>query len=881
MADRLGSYRSKRDFATTPEPGGDAVAPDQDAGGTRVGRRGTQRRRDTPAARFVIQQHDATRLHWDLRIEHDGALACWAIPNGIPPTPGENRLAVRTEDHPLEYLDFEGEIPKGQYGAGTMTIWDRGSCSCERFDERKVIVELRGERVQGRYALFPIAPPSDWMIHRMDPPSDPDYEGLPERLVPMLARAGPLPADDAAYAYEIKWDGIRALLYAQPGRVRLQNRNLRDVTATYPELRQISRALGSHAALLDGEIVAFDDNGQPSFERLQQRMHVASERAVRQRMRTIPVVYVAFDLLHLDGHSLMSVPYDQRRAQLEKLALQGPCWQTPAAHRGSGAALLDASRRAGLEGIVAKRRNSPYEPGLRTGAWIKVKNVARQEAVIGGWLPGEGHRNQLGALLVGVYEAMDAARGQRLRYVGRVGTGFSDAQLAELTRRLRALERPQSPFAVGAVPKGARYVEPRLVAELEFRSWTTGGILRHTTYLGLRDDRDPISVVREPTTAEREDNVQPDQHPGGDRDHQSRRPGRGEATKPPGRGDATKRPGRGEAAVIPPLEGSPGIERITRTRGGGVELTVEGCTLRISNYDKVLYPATGFTKGDLAAYHAAIAPTLLPHLRDRPLTLKRYPNGVQGAHFYEKQCPRHRPDWVQTTAVRTSRAARDQIDYCLAQDLPTLIWLANLADIELHTSLSLAGAPDRPTMLVFDLDPGAPATIVECARVALLLSGMLAELGLECLPKTSGSKGLQVYVPLNGPISYDETKPFALAVAETLERTLPELVVTRMAKRLRPGKVLVDWSQNDAHKTTVSVYSLRAVERPAVSTPLHWEEVRDAVRHEDPQRLVFDPATALDRVRRDGDLFAPLLSMRQRLPGDRAIAGRAGLASKR
>ncbi len=356
---------------------------------------------------------------------------------------------------------------------------------------------------------------------------------------------------------------------------------------------------------------------------------------------------------------------------------------------------------------------------------------------------------------------------------------------------------------------------------------------------------------------------------------------------------------RQQLAALPALEESPGIERFTRTRGGGVELTVEGCALKISNYDKVLYPATGFTKGDLVAYHAAIASTLLPHLRDRPLTLKRYPNGVEGAHFYEKQCPAHRPDWIQTTAVRTSRTARasaagrgatdrasaagrgarrtpasprDKIDYCLAQDLPTLIWLANLADIELHTSLSLAGEPERPTMVVFDLDPGAPATIVQCARVAVLLCGMLAELGIECLPKTSGSKGLQVYVPLNTPVSYEQTKPFALAVAETLERALPDLVVTRMAKRLRPGKVLVDWSQNDAHKTTVCVYSLRAVERPAVSTPLHWEEVRDAVRHEDPQRLVFDPISALTRVWRDGDLFAPVLSLRQRLPAATATS---------
>jgi bifunctional non-homologous end joining protein LigD len=296
-----------------------------------------------------------------------------------------------------------------------------------------------------------------------------------------------------------------------------------------------------------------------------------------------------------------------------------------------------------------------------------------------------------------------------------------------------------------------------------------------------------------------------------------------------------------------------------------VEVEVEGRRLKLSNLEKVFYPATGFTKGQVIDYYRRIAPALLPHLEGRPLTLKRYPDGVEGQHFYEKQCPSHRPDWIRTAAVY-SRRNRRNIDFCLADDLPTLIWLANLADLELHTSLSLAEDPKRPTMLVFDLDPGPPAAVLECADVAIALRAMLDEVGLESFPKTSGSKGIQVYAPLNTPITYEETKPFAHAVARLLEKGRPELVVSSMKKELRRGKVLVDWSQNDDHKTTVCVYSLRARERPTVSTPLAWEELEEALEERDAERLVFEWDEVLERVERDGDRFAPVLERRQKLP---------------
>jgi bifunctional non-homologous end joining protein LigD len=793
---KLDEYERKRDFGKTDEP---APRPP----GKKEG-----------APRFVVQEHSARRLHWDLRLEHEGVAASWAIPNGIPEDPKENRKAVHTEDHPLEYLDWEGEIPKGEYGGGTMTIWDSGTYELEKWESGKVMVDFHGERLQGRYALFRAGKDEkDWMIHRIDPPAR-ERDPFPENVVPMLARLSTLPRDDSKWAVEVKWDGIRAIAYCRPGRVELQTRNLNVVTAQYPEVRRISRALGARDAVLDGEIVAFDENGRPSFERLQQRMHNSDENVVRRRMKSHPVVYVVFDLLHLDGEDLTCEPYARRRELLESLELQGEHWQTPGHSVGHAKELLAASAEQGLEGVMLKRLDSVYAPGKRTGAWLKVKNTSRQELVIGGWTPGEGRREKhLGALLVGHFER-DGGK-QVLRYAGKVGTGFKEQDLTALVSRLAPLARKGSPFGAGPKPpKGSRFVEPQLVAEIEFREMTKEGMLRHPAYKGLREDKAAAEVSLE------------------------------RATDPEGESltaRAQKRP-RNKAAV-----------------------TVEGRELELSNLDKALYPKAGFTKGELIDWYARIAEVLLPHLRGRPLTLKRYPEGVEGKHFYEKRCPRHRPDWVTTASVWSERH-EGEIDYCVVEDVPTLVWLANLADIELHTSLSRAAEIERPTSMVFDLDPGAPADVLDCAQVAVWLRGMFEQLGLSCYPKTSGSKGMQLYVPLNGDATYEQVKPFAKAVAETLERKFPERVVSQMSKAKRPGKILIDWSQNDRHKTTVCVYSLRARERPTVSTPLEWEEVEAALEGGDAEALVFDHAEVLERVAAKGDLFAPLLSEEQQLP---------------
>jgi bifunctional non-homologous end joining protein LigD len=660
----LTEYRGKRRFDETPEPRGDDAAPAE------------------PGGRFVVHEHHARRLHWDLRLERDGVLVSWAIPNGIPDDPGRNRKAVHVEDHPLEYLDFEGTIPSG-YGAGEVMIWDSGTYTVEKWLARRAIVVFDGDKLSGRYALFQAGRSAkDWMIHRMDPPVDATAEEMPDNVSPMLARRHALPKDEANWAFEVKWDGVRAIAHSQPGRIRFVTRDGDEVSAAYPELRALNRALSSHAAILDGEIVAFDEQGKPSFQALQPRIDPRGAAAVRRQAAEHPVTYVIFDLLWLDGHSLMELPYAERRKRLAELQLDGEHWRVPVHHEGDGSALLAAVREQGLEGVVAKRLDSHYAPGRRDGSWLTI-----------------------------------------------------------------------------------------------------------------------------PSEAER------------------------------------------------------------RTRGG-VELEVEGRTVRLSNPDKVLYPATGFTKRDLLDYYLAIAPVLLAHLRDRPLTLKRYPDGVDGKSFYEKQSPRHRPEWVQTVSVYSRHSRRD-VHYTLCQDLPTLAWLANLADLELHPSLSRADEIERSTTLAFDLDPGPPATIVECCEVALALREMFEQLGLRAFPKTSGSKGMQIYVPLNDAgVRYEQTKPFAHAIAALFAQQRPELVVSEMRRKggERDGKVLIDWSQNDEHKTTVSVYSLRAKEHPTVSTPLAWSEVETCLDAGDPDLLRFEHDAVLGRVAEQGDLFAEVLSLRQRLP---------------
>jgi bifunctional non-homologous end joining protein LigD len=785
----LDEYRRKRDPARTPEP----VPVDEPL---------PTGNDDT----FVIQEHHATRLHWDVRLERDGVLVSWAVPRGLPDVPGDIRLAVHTEDHPMEYATFSGEIPKGEYGGGRMFIWDRGRYETLKWSDREVAVVFDGQRAKGRYTFFRSGRDSkDWMVRRSEPPLVAGFQQLPELMEPMLASPGLLPEDEPGWSFEFKWDGVRALARVEGGRLRLHSRKGNDITVTYPELRLLGEELGATQVWLDGEIVALRD-GRPSFSALQQRMHVHNERQARGLANSVPVTYLIFDVLFLDGKSCVDLPFAERRALLEGLGLHGPGWHVSPSFTGDGAAVLETAHEQRLEGVIAKRLSSRYYPGRRTADWVKIADVLTLEVLIGGWRPGEGRRaGTIGSLMLGV--PTDAG----LRYVGQVGTGFTDEALAALHERLKPLVRKENPFA-NDVPreraKGATWVAPEVVGEVEFRNWTVDGRLRAASWRGLRSDKDAADL-------------EPEAAPGA-------------APEDPPREDVPEEP-----------------------RPQNVLVDVEGKRLRLSNLDKALYP--GFTKAQVIDYYSRIAPYLLPHLKNRPVTLRRWPNGVLGQPFYEKNVARHAPEWMPTVRVETpgSTHGNETLDFVLLNDLPSLVWAANTAALELHVPqwrVDRSGERRTPDLLVFDLDPGPPATIVECCRVALLLREVLAGHGLKAVAKTSGNKGMQLYAPVTAS-TVESTSEYARAVAEHLAREHPDLVVARMAKDLRPRKVFIDWSQNNRYKTTIAPYSLRGKETPTASTPVTWDEVA-ACRH--PNDLTFTARNVLTRVEEHGDLLKPL-----------------------
>lgn len=478
MAGKLDEYRRKRRAGSTPEPMPESSATsgtedEQDNGGSGGGNR------------FVVHEHHASHLHWDLRLEREGVLVSWAVPKGLPPVPRVARLAVHTEDHPLEYIDFSGEIPEGQYGAGRMSIWDTGTYDTLKWNDREVSIVLHGERVEGKHVLYRAG--ENWQLIRSDPPADPDWEPLPELIRPMLASQGRLPAS-GGWSFEFKWDGVRALARIEGGRTDLFSRRGGDISATYPELSGLGANLGTTQVWLDGEIVALS-GGSPSFAALQKRMHAGESRA-RQLAKQVPVTYVVFDLLHLDGRSLLGEPYSRRRELLERLELTGTHWTLSPRFDEDGDAVVRAAAQQGLEGVVAKRSGSPYRDGQRSTDWLKITELNTIEVVIGGWRPGEGRRSAtFGSLLLGRPEADGG-----LRYVGQVGTGFTDAMLDELSAQLRDVESDESPFTT-EVPrdraKGAHWARPELVGEVVFKAWTDDGRLRAPSWRGLRPDRTP------------------------------------------------------------------------------------------------------------------------------------------------------------------------------------------------------------------------------------------------------------------------------------------------------------------------------------------------------------------------------------------------------
>ena len=692
----------------------------------------------------------------------------------MPLEPGKRHLAVHVEDHPLEYATFEGEIPKGQYGAGTVEIWDSGLY--EQLEEKRgggLTVRLHGRRLDGVWTLVPArlgGEERNWLLMRKDAAA-----ASRRRYEPMLATLAETLPRGEGWLFEPKWDGYRTLAYVRGGEVELRSRSGRsELTERFADVAaSLSRVVRTPDCVLDGEVCALDDEGRASFSAIQ-------ENGGR-------LVYYVFDLLEVDGEPIVDRPFGERRRLLERLLDRRSRTVLLSQAFDDGEALLAAAADHRLEGVMAKRVDSLYV-GRRSRAWLKVKIRPRQELVVCGYTVGQGRRGRFGALVLGIHEQ------GVLRWAGNVGTGFSEDAIDGLLPRLRELERHDPPFAPAPVMprvrrKNVRWVEPRLVAEVEFAEWTHEGRLRAPSFLGLRDDKSAADVRREE-----------------------------------------------------PLR--PEIRHGRRV-------------LRLSNLDKVFWPVEGITKGDLLAYYREIAPVLVPHLRDRPFTMKRYPDGIEGKSFFQKDAPAHMPDWIArrrfTVSTRETPRQRRTIAAPLVNDELALLWMVNMGCIDLNTWYSRIDLPQRPDWVLFDLDPSADVGFAEVVEVARLIKALLDALGLESCPKTSGADGMHVLVPISRRSTYAQTRALCEHVARALASTHPGLVTTEWVKAKRRG-VLVDANQNGEGKTIASAYSVRPRPGAPVSTPLQWHEVTEDL---DPAALTMD--AVLGRVARHGDLFAPVL----------------------
>jgi len=763
---KLAEYKKKRDPKKTPEPFGG------------------RKRGQEPI--FVVQRHDARRLHYDFRLERNGALASWAVPKGPPLEPGQQHLAVHVEDHPLEYASFEGEIPKGQYGAGTVEIWDSGTYELlEEKPDGGLTIRLQGKRLNGMYALVPAHLSGDeknWLIIRKKDDTAAAAR-KPRKYQPMLATlAAEVPKGD--WLYEIKWDGYRIIATVSGGEPELRTRRDQDYTQRFENVaKELVKALKTPDCVVDGEVCALDEEGRPSFS------------AMQQGRPGTPIVYYVFDLLEVEGEPIIDLPLEERRDRLERLLDKRNKTVRFSEGFDDGEALLAAAEKQKLEGIMAKRLGSRYLPGKRSREWLKIKGHGRQEFVIAGYTRGQGRRaGTLGSLVLGMYE------GGELVYVGNVGTGFNDKEIERLLRTLKPLERETPPFK--AVPKMPRvrksdvaWVEPKLVAEVEFVEWTHDGRLRAPSYKGLREDKDATEVIREEPMA-------------------------------------------------------------TEIRKGKR-------VLKFSNLDKLFWPEEGITKGDLLSYYRRVAPVLVPHLKDRPFTMKRYPDGWQGKFFFQKDAPKGMPDWIPTASIvvstRDKPRQKRRIEAPLLNDELALLWMVNMGCIDMNTWYSRIDKPDRPDWVLFDLDPSPDVGFPETVQVALLVKQALDALELESFPKTSGSEGIHILVPIARRYTYADTREFSAIIAGALARTHRGLVTTEWSKAKRRG-VLIDSNQNGEGKTIASVYSVRPKAGAPVSTPLRWSEV-----NEDLDPFGFTMETVLGRVEKHSDLFEGVLTTKQSL----------------
>jgi bifunctional non-homologous end joining protein LigD len=888
----LTEYSAKRTFTATPEP--PAKIPERSAG----------------PLLFVVQMHHATRLHYDLRLECDGVLKSWAVPRGPSLDPSEKRLAMQTEDHPYDYASFEGVIPPKQYGAGEVIVWDCGVYSPdeggtwfhdraraeqelrEGFERGKISVLLRGEKLKGSFALVKTKEAKQWLLikhkdrfvttkdvtaedrsplsgvtvgdlkvvpahripaERLVPTGD--VKPMPAKLEPMLAESGDSVFNRADWMWEPKLDGYRTLAFVDESGVRLRSRRGLDVSATFPALTAELAKQAAGSMVLDGELVAFDADGRPSFAAMQERAQLKGEREIAAADRAMPVAFCCFDLLYFAGIDLRAATYADRRRYLAQCLLPSPLLQLVHASD-DGIELQAAALASGFEGVIGKRKESRYESGKRSTSWLKVKPMRTADFVIGGFSTAKSSPRGLGAILVGYWEK------GKLRYASHVGSGFDGRALTTVRKALEAIKQDKMPFAEKPeLNAPTTWVEPKLVAEVTFQNWTHDGALRSPVFLRLRDDLDPKSVKRVET-----------------------------------------------AAAAPPAKTTPIDDVVAQLDAGKNNLTlaVGVHRIKLTNLDRVYWPADpslkqpALTKRDLLRYFAQVSPYILPHLADRPLTMIRMPDGIRGQRFFQKHWEQERPAFAETITVFSGHKDESH-EYLLCNNLPTLLWLAQSGTLEFHVwhSRAKVGAdsPNEntdyatsqesmdasilnfPDYVVFDLDPyiysgkeekGAEPELNTIAfekgkEVAFWLRELLEGMGLEAIVKTSGKTGLHIFVPINRTLDFDAARHVSELVGRHLMTLHPKDITLEWSIPKRTGKIFMDYNMNVRGKTLNVAYSPRGEAGAPVSMPLTWEELTGA------HPLDFRITNAAERLARTGDRWGDVLARKQSL--ERALKG--------
>jgi bifunctional non-homologous end joining protein LigD len=793
----LATYNKKRDFKQTAEPAG--------------------KKETAGKLRFVVQRHQASRLHYDFRLELDGVLKSWAVPKGPSLNPSQKRLAVMVEDHPVSYIGFKGTIPEGNYGAGIVEIWDNGKFrpvneKHEPITEKQALQALKkgelkfylhGEKLEGEFVLIRLKnDDKNWLLikHKDEFSTNIIYDAeeqtgkaKPQKVItsirngkakkvktfikPMLAGITKTPFDDRDWIYEIKWDGYRAVAEIEKGDARFYSRNGIDFSERFPAIVQALKKL-KHNVILDGEVVLLNEKDLPDFQKLQHY----------ENHLNYPLIYYAFDLLQLDGKNIEHAPLEERKKLLKQLLKKNQTIRYSDHIETDGIAFFETAKEQGLEGIMAKKKDSEYARASRSKEWLKIKNVQSTEVVIAGYTEPKGGRTHFGSLIIA------NKKGKVWEYRGHVGTGFPSALLASLKKKMQPLEANASPFKTKVPLNGAvTWLKPKLVADIAYTEVTRDNIFRHPVFLRLREEKKTKDVNEEV------------------------------------------------------------MEEITEVKRSE-ELKVGKYTVAITNRHKIYWPDEGYTKGDVIDYYDKIADYILPHLKGRPLSLRRNPNGIRDEGFFHKDAGENAPAYVDVFKV-DSESSNKVIDYIVCNNKATLLYVANLGCIEINPWNSTTKKPDNPTWMVIDIDPSNKNKFTEVVDVALATKKILEKAGVESYCKTSGSSGLHVYVPLKNKYDYKTVKDFAHIVASLVQQQLPRTTSLERSLSKRGQKIYIDYLQNRSGQTLATVYSLRPKKGATVSTPLDWKEVNHKLH---PSQFTIE--NIFQRVEKKGDLFQPVIT---------------------